>query len=114
TFLLTYISTITYYYLLLSCISYPLLHSFPTRRSSDLNNQSKGGTFSFYVDNKRYEIEIDKTNDTLGDIANKINDAAGGKVDAKIDRKSTRLNSSHVSISYAVFCLKNKNQKKYE
>src|SRR5207249_6576082 len=26
--------------------------------------------------------------------------------DAKSDRKSTRLNSSHVSISYAVFCLK--------
>src|SRR5699024_12141052 len=26
----------------------------------------------------------------------------------KADRKSTRLNSSHVSISYAVFCLKNK------
>src|SRR5690606_41729204 len=25
------------------------------------------------------------------------------------DRKSTRLNSSHVKISYAVFCLKNKN-----
>src|SRR5690625_6882472 len=25
------------------------------------------------------------------------------------DRKSTRLNSSHVAISYAVFCLKNKN-----
>src|SRR5699024_11895845 len=25
-----------------------------------------------------------------------------------LDRKSTRLNSSHVSISYAVFCLKNK------
>src|SRR5690554_7682265 len=30
------------------------------------------------------------------------------------DRKSTRLNSSHVRISYAVFCLKKKkNQKKY-
>ena len=28
----------------------------------------------------------------------------------KIDRKSTRLNSSHVSISYAVFCLKQKNK----
>src|SRR5699024_5001500 len=28
----------------------------------------------------------------------------------KIDRKSTRLNSSHVSISYAVFCLKKKKQ----
>src|SRR5437868_15004721 len=27
-----------------------------------------------------------------------------------IDRKSTRLNSSHVSISYAVFCLKKKKQ----
>src|SRR5699024_9393692 len=27
-----------------------------------------------------------------------------------IDRKSTRLNSSHVSISYAVFCLKKKNK----
>src|SRR5437868_14310696 len=31
--------------------------------------------------------------------------------DASIDRKSTRLNSSHVSISYAVFCLKKKNKK---
>src|SRR5699024_11312542 len=28
---------------------------------------------------------------------------------AVLDRKSTRLNSSHVSISYAVFCLKKKN-----
>src|SRR5437868_10554001 len=30
--------------------------------------------------------------------------------DMKGDRKSTRLNSSHVSISYAVFCLKKKNK----
>src|SRR5438477_9668822 len=29
------------------------------------------------------------------------------------DRKSTRLNSSHMSISYAVFCLKKKKKKKY-
>src|SRR5699024_11729655 len=29
------------------------------------------------------------------------------------DRKSTRLNSSHVSISYAVFCLKKNNQTAY-
>src|SRR5438477_8996825 len=28
---------------------------------------------------------------------------------AGLDRKSTRLNSSHMSISYAVFCLKKKN-----
>src|SRR5436309_3932634 len=39
----------------------------------------------------------------------------GGKVwiniypDRPLDRKSTRLNSSHVKISYAVFCLKKKN-----
>src|SRR3712207_7157678 len=32
-------------------------------------------------------------------------DAAAGKVK---DRKSTRLNSSHANISYAVFCLKKK------
>src|SRR5690242_21107780 len=30
------------------------------------------------------------------------------------DRKSTRLNSSHMSISYAVFCLKKKKKKKME
>src|SRR5258707_9561512 len=29
----------------------------------------------------------------------------------KIDRKSTRLNSSHANISYAVFCLKKKKNK---
>src|SRR5690242_21431244 len=33
--------------------------------------------------------------------------AAGGEV-GEGDRKSTRLNSSHMSISYAVFCLKKK------
>src|SRR5437660_11751425 len=31
-----------------------------------------------------------------------------GAVGARRDRKSTRLNSSHVAISYAVFCLKKK------
>src|ERR1039458_9567625 len=31
----------------------------------------------------------------------------------RIDRKSTRLNSSHLGISYAVFCLK-KNKKKHQ
>src|SRR5256885_7377193 len=32
---------------------------------------------------------------------------------AQRDRKSTRLNSSHLVISYAVFCLKKKKNKKY-
>src|SRR5689334_25401513 len=33
---------------------------------------------------------------------------AGGDAPGRTDRKSTRLNSSHSSISYAVFCLKKK------
>src|SRR5438874_9664884 len=36
----------------------------------------------------------------------------GGGIAKEIDRKSTRLNSSHVEISYAVFCLKKKKKKK--
>src|SRR3712207_7695369 len=36
--------------------------------------------------------------------------AEGGKPNGfELDRKSTRLNSSHANISYAVFCLKKKN-----
>ena len=35
--------------------------------------------------------------------------APSGRRKAVTDRKSTRLNSSHVVISYAVFCLKKKN-----
>src|SRR5690348_6236950 len=34
------------------------------------------------------------------------------KIHETLDRKSTRLNSSHPSISYAVFCLKKKKKKK--
>src|SRR5689334_25077945 len=37
---------------------------------------------------------------------------AGAAGDPAGDRKSTRLNSSHSSISYAVFCLKKKKKKK--
>src|SRR6266511_5746410 len=36
----------------------------------------------------------------------------GDRAGAHQDRKSTRLNSSHVKISYAVFCLKKKKKKK--
>src|SRR5690606_41136335 len=39
-----------------------------------------------------------------------IDDLIGKKEDEAADRKSTRLNSSHVKISYAVFCLKKKNK----
>src|SRR5256885_11088272 len=36
--------------------------------------------------------------------------SVGMLIDPALDRKSTRLNSSHLVISYAVFCLKNKNK----
>src|SRR5207245_8787234 len=39
---------------------------------------------------------------------------AGEQPAIERDRKSTRLNSSHGSISYAVFCLKKKNREPYE
>src|SRR5690349_23147540 len=39
-------------------------------------------------------------------------EAEGDEEVRGIDRKSTRLNSSHVEISYAVFCLKKKKTKK--
>src|SRR5437773_4805018 len=39
--------------------------------------------------------------------------AARGDV-SSTDRKSTRLNSSHITISYAVFCLKKKKKKKHK
>src|SRR5437660_4857881 len=35
-------------------------------------------------------------------------------LEKRLDRKSTRLNSSHVAISYAVFCLKKKKKQKNE
>src|SRR5699024_12444207 len=62
----------------------------------------------------------DKMPNTSATAASSGSDLNGGAVkNACEDRKSTRLNSSHVSISYAVFCLKKKKknrrgQKQYE
>src|SRR5690625_6713809 len=48
-------------------------------------------------------------NQPVGDIPNILNqNFKAMKPKIKLDRKSTRLNSSHVAISYAVFCLKEK------
>src|SRR6266487_2720194 len=44
----------------------------------------------------------------VGKLADRL---VGPRVHALVDRKSTRLNSSHPSISYAVFCLKKKKNK---
>src|SRR3712207_7696411 len=58
----------------------------------------------------KVEDDIDNEDDIF-----KSNYKANGKKDDYIesseeDRKSTRLNSSHANISYAVFCLKKKNK----
>src|SRR5437660_12847766 len=44
--------------------------------------------------------------DADAEVLRRLDDLARTKIDR--DRKSTRLNSSHVAISYAVFCLKKK------
>src|SRR3712207_8415183 len=48
--------------------------------------------------------------DVIDGIANAVTETGQFRaIEANIDRKSTRLNSSHANISYAVFCLKKKN-----
>src|SRR3712207_6872330 len=46
-------------------------------------------------------------------VLDDVRDVAGKRLDVE-DRKSTRLNSSHANISYAVFCLKKKKKKKHK
>src|SRR5207249_9090174 len=53
-----------------------------------------------------------QANIPLRELAKKSNRAWRSICSCARDRKSTRLNSSHVSISYAVFCLKKKKIKK--
>src|SRR5256885_6980197 len=44
-----------------------------------------------------------------------VGDVLAGELGQRVrDRKSTRLNSSHLVISYAVFCLKKKNAREYK
>src|SRR5690625_6943711 len=49
------------------------------------------------VDYSIFSIKLDETGDSILFTG-----------EEEVDRKSTRLNSSHVAISYAVFCLKKK------
>src|SRR5437763_10104419 len=76
------------------CSNQHVLHSFPTRRSSDLQE-----------DNESNESFLQRINASLEFIP-----AKAMLVSHSEDRKSTRLNSSHRCISYAVFCLKKKNE----
>src|SRR5690625_6175274 len=70
-----------------------------------LENLKKEGYVRLRVNGEMYEI----TDDIILD-KNKTH-SIEVVIDRIIDRKSTRLNSSHVAISYAVFCLKKKNNK---
>src|SRR5206468_8571365 len=93
---------------LMSCVpALYNLHSFPTRRSSDLfpqltariRKQSAGCAASIRASSH-------KTGN--GAINRTLRFRGSEFLDARQDRKSTRLNSSHDQISYAVFCLKQK------
>src|SRR5947199_3537307 len=56
---------------------------------------------------RRMEASGEATSGLLRGSVIALADAPGGS--HALDRKSTRLNSSHLGISYAVFCLKKKN-----
>src|SRR5438034_6449405 len=83
------------------------LHSFPTRRSSDLAYRLAGSpkeAEAFFIKARDADSTLAFTYNGWGDV---FCDLAQSEYD-RGDRKSTRLNSSHTVISYAVFCLKKK------
>src|SRR5262245_64414270 len=95
----------------------PHPRSFPTRRSSDLATLRRSRAHQ----NRRRVRELGRSvrgtrqpppGRHFQDRAAGVNAPAHpGKPDDP-DRKSTRLNSSHLGISYAVFCLKKKKKTK--
>src|SRR6266566_8714102 len=73
--------------------------------------------FFFFNDTATTEIYTLSLHDALPISRTARSAAGGGPGEARHprrrrDRKSTRLNSSHLVISYAVFCLKKKKKKK--
>src|SRR5256885_3616715 len=54
-------------------------------------------------------VDRNRTGRTDGRRSRATSSRLGGRPVRRTDRKSTRLNSSHLVISYAVFCLKKKN-----
>src|SRR5689334_24198420 len=53
-------------------------------------------------------VDREVARDDVEELVRRLGDVDAARVDPALDRKSTRLNSSHSSISYAVFCLKKK------
>src|SRR5690606_39881162 len=99
-------------------VSSPRLPSFPTRRSSDLIRGIGDGATRGERREARALAPAHQPVDGIVMDERALASAAGGEalrehaqhlvelLAWQIDRKSTRLNSSHVKISYAVFCLK--------
>src|SRR5690606_40684796 len=85
---------------------------FPYRRSSDLADAVAAAEHADAVDLDdavgRKEIDDVVPHLAVDVIAVGVLQVRDGVLVVQ-DRKSTRLNSSHVKISYAVFCLKKKN-----
>src|SRR5437899_7433928 len=90
------------------------LHPFPTRRSSDLRaSASTPGTTTGPPAEREYAVEPvgDATmmpSALYAPTSSPSTATRNRTTRATPDRKSTRLNSSHLGISYAVFCLKKK------
>src|SRR5690349_24098652 len=81
----------------------PISTLFPTRRSSDLTFLKA----HFYMNSTR-RTETDRSISLFQEAIALDPKYAMAYAGLSEDRKSTRLNSSHVEISYAVFCLKKK------
>ena len=72
---------------------------------------SESGYNTIYLmefENQQNEFTNTRLTEALPDL---IKENYKFREDIKVDRKSTRLNSSHALISYAVFCLKKKKNK---
>src|SRR5690625_4945551 len=79
--------------------------SYDRKRGLDNKNHAKDFTLRGWVIGSVYDFEVVKLSLAYGrDYNGKFNNAGN----IKKDRKSTRLNSSHVTISYAVLCLTKK------
>src|SRR5690606_41335335 len=93
------------FFFIYSYTSYRHLHSFPTRRSSDLAEIMRHMFGLNQIDVINGDTPIPRRQEIVNRFQYHIKTDGGFDM---LDRKSTRLNSSHVKISYAVFCLKKK------
>src|SRR5690606_40383309 len=82
----------------------------PTRRSSDLIAEVPVGPALVGRVVDALGNPIDGKGPIAAESTRPIERIAPGVIERKKDRKSTRLNSSHVKISYAVFCVKKKSR----